>query len=264
MRDRDIAQLKPEWREQWELFEDDERFLFEEWIEPLSLADLKGADILEAGCGGGQHTAMMAPLARSIVAVDLNTAELAEGRYKDLKNVTFRQADIASMELGREFDIVICVGVIHHTDDPDRTFANLLKHVRSGGRLVIWTYSSEGNGLVRHLVEPARKLVFRRLSRGTLVHVSQAITAAMYLPVHTMYRVPVLSFLPYYDYFGNFRRMPFRRNVLNVFDKLNAPQTRFTTRRKCDEWFSADHFRPESISIRPYKGVSYSLSGVKR
>jgi len=260
----DTARLTPEWREQWELFDDDERFLFEEWIQPLTLNDLKDSDILEAGCGGGQHTALMAPFARSIVAVDLNTAELAKGRYKELRNVTFRQGDIASLDLGREFDVVICVGVIHHTDDPDRTFANLLKHVRSGGRLVIWTYSAEGNGLVRHLVEPARKSIFRRLSPRALVRVSEVITAAMYPAVHSAYRLPLLSFLPYYDYFGNFRRMSFRRNVLNVFDKLNAPQTRFTTRGKCAEWFNAEHFRPESISIRPYKGVSYSLTGVKK
>jgi len=53
-------------------------------------------------------------------------------------------------------------------------------------------------------------------------------------------------------------------NVLNVFDKLNAPQTVFTTAAKCRQWMSDDRFEPGSISIRPYKGVSYSLSGVKQ
>jgi SAM-dependent methyltransferase len=259
-----VARPTPEWREQWSLFQDSEQFLFEEWIAPVTLNDLRGKSVLEAGCGGGQHTSFMAPIARSVTAVDLNTAEIARERNKAFANVRFVAGDIASLDLGEQFDIVVCIGVIHHTDDPDRTFENLFRHLRPGGRMVIWTYSAEGNELVRYGVEPVRKAVLRHLSRPSLVWLSRAIAIAMYPIVHTVYRVPALAFLPYYEYFGNFRRLSFSRNMLNVFDKLNAPQTRFTTRKKCDDWFSRERFEPASISIRPYKGVSYSLSGVKR
>jgi len=34
------------------------------------------------------------------------------------------------MDLGKQFDEVICIGVIHHTDDPSRTFEDLYKHCR--------------------------------------------------------------------------------------------------------------------------------------
>lgn len=254
----------PEWREQWTLFQDSERFLFEEWIAPVNLEDLRGRTVLEAGCGGGQHTAMMAEVAKSVTAVDLNTADLARERNRRFDNVRFVSADLASMDLGEQFDAVVCVGVIHHTDDPDRTFENLYRHLRPGGLIVIWTYSAEGNALVRHGVEPVRKLLLRRLTRPALVWVSRAITAAMYPVVHTVYRLAFLRSLPYYEYFGNFRRLSYARNVLNVFDKLNAPQTVFTTAAKCRQWMSDDRFEPGSISIRPYKGVSYSLSGVKQ
>jgi SAM-dependent methyltransferase len=254
----------PEWREQWTLFQDSERFLFEEWIAPVTLDDLRGKTVLEAGCGGGQHTSFMAPYAKSVTAVDLNTADIARQRNKGFANVRFLEADIASVDLHEQFDVVVCIGVIHHTDDPDRTFDNLYRNLRSGGRMVIWTYSAEGNAAVRYGVEPVRKAVLRHLSRPALVWVSRAVTASLYPVVYTVYRLPFLSYLPYYEYFSNFRRLTFARNVLNVFDKLNAPQTRFTTRQKCQQWFSPDRFDPGSISIRPYKGVSYSLSGVKR
>ena len=258
------ARPTPEWREQWSLFQDSEQFLFEEWIAPMTLNDLQGKTVFEAGCGGGQHTSFMAPLARSVTAVDLNTTDIARERNKAFANVRFVAGDIASLDLGEQFDIVVCIGVIHHTDDPDRTFENLFRHLRTGGRMLIWTYSAEGNELVRYGVEPVRKAVLRRLSRPSLVWLSRAITTALYPIVHTVYRVPPFAFLPYYEYFGNFRRLSFSRNMLNVFDKLNAPQTRFTTRKKCDDWFSPERFETASISIRPYKGVSYSLSGVKR
>lgn len=258
------ARKTPEWRQQWAMFQDHERFLFEEWIAPVTLEDLRGKDVLEAGCGGGQHTAMVAPIAASVTAVDLNTAELARERNRRFTNVSFLEGDIAAMDLGRQFDVVYCIGVIHHTDDPDRTFANLYRHCKPGGRVIVWTYSAEGNSLVRYGVEPLRKLLLRHLPRLALADLSRLITAALYPPVYTVYRIERLSFLPYFEYFRNFRRLSFERNLLNVFDKLNAPQTRFTTRATCSEWFSAARFVPESISIRPYAGVSYSLTGIKR
>jgi SAM-dependent methyltransferase len=254
----------PEWHAQWTRFQDNENFLFLDWIRPNTLDDLAGCRVLEAGCGGGQHTRMMASVAASVTAVDLNTADLARERNRDTPNVRFLQGDIATMDLGEQFDTVVCIGVIHHTDDPDATFANLYRHCRPGGRVIIWTYSAEGNGLVRYLVEPVRKLVLRHLPRTVVVWLSWLTTFALYPIIYSIYLLPIAKSLPYYEYFQNARLKIQRRKVLNVFDKLNAPQTVFTTREKCLEWFSPDRFEPASISILPYAGVSYSLSGVKR
>lgn len=118
--------------------------------------------------------------------------------------------------------------------------------------------------MVRYVVEPLRKLFLRHLSRKNLLVIAKVVTVALYPIVFTVYRIPLLQFLPYFEYFVNFRRMSFERNLLNVFDKLNAPQTYFTTRQKCSEWFNAKNFEPESISMLHYLGVSYTLSGIKR
>lgn len=264
MQAREAQRKQNEWHDQWSRFEDRERFLFDEWIEPVRLDDFAGRDVLEVGCGGGQHTSFIAPVAATVTAVDLNTTEIARRRNAGSDNVEFLEADAATMDLGRDFDIVLSIGMIHHTDDPDRTFDNLYRHCRSGGRVIVWTYSAEGNALMRWLVEPARRLLLARLPRPLIVALSYLLTALLMPLVHTVYRIPWLSFLPYYDYFANARRLSFRRSMLNIFDKLNAPQTHFITRRRCEEWFSPERFVPSSISIRPYVGVSYSLTGVKR
>jgi SAM-dependent methyltransferase len=255
--------LQPEWRDQWTRFEDQERFLFEDWIAPATLADFAGREVLEGGCGGGQHTAFVSAVAASVTAVDLNTADLARQRRAELANVTFVDADLATMDLGRTFDVVLSIGVLHHTDDPDRSFANLFRHLSPGGTMIVWVYSEEGNALVRWLVEPARKLVLRHLPRGVVAALARIVTALLYPVVHTVYRLPFLSFLPFFEYFGNFRRLSFERNVLNVFDKLNAPQTRFVSRARAERWMSSDRFRSDAISIRRYRGVSWSLVGVR-
>ena len=248
-----------EWHEQWSLVRDDELSLFTDWIQPTTLEDLRGKSVLEGGCGGGQHTSFMAPYARSVTAVDLNTVDIARERNKDNHNVEFVEADIAAMKLGRSFDVVLSVGVIHHTDDPDATVANLLRHAAPGGRAVFWVYSKEGNALVEHGVEPLRKLFLRRLSRPALLALSKAVTASLYPVVHTVYRLP-LGFLPYHSYFENFRRLAFERNVLNVFDKLNAPQVQFISRERAEGWRSLAAFA--SYVVTPYRGVSWRVTGI--
>lgn len=36
-----------EWLEQWSILQDNELFLFNDWIRPLTLDDFKGKDLLE-------------------------------------------------------------------------------------------------------------------------------------------------------------------------------------------------------------------------
>ncbi len=253
-----LQKKQTEWHDEWKKFKDDEIFLFKDWIYPNTPEDFRDKEVLECGCGGGQHTAFIAPFAKSIVAVDLNTVDLARERNKYLQNVEFLELDIAAMNLMRKFDIVFSIGVIHHTDDPDKTVENLKKHVKQGGRLIVWVYSSEGNLLVRTVVEPLRKLLLRHLGRKTVLNISRVITVLMYAPIHTMYKLP-LRFLPYYDYFSNFRKMSFERNLLNVFDKLNAPQVHFIGKDRIARWFSPKTF--EDIHISNYKNVSWRGSG---
>ena len=253
-----------EWHDQWSRFEDSERFLFDEWILPRTIDDFAGKTVLECGCGGGQHTGFVAGVAAQVTAVDLNTTDVAKARNAGATNIRFLEADIATLDLPERFDVVFCIGVIHHTDDPDRTFASIARHCRPGGLVIVWCYSAEGNALVRFIVEPLRAVVFRFLPRRVLVFISQLMTAALYPFVYSVYLPDATSFLPYHGYFKNFRRLSFARNVLNVFDKLNAPQTHFITREQCERWFNTRDFEPSSISIRRYAGVSYSLSGIKR
>lgn len=247
-----------EWHDQWSLVQDGELGLFKDWIAPFKLEDFRGKTVLEAGCGGGQHTSFVAPYASEIVAVDLNTVDIAKKRNEKFKNITYVEADIAAMDLGRKFDIVFSIGVVHHTDSPDKTFENLRKHVKPGGTLIVWVYSQEGNAMVQYGVEPVRKLLLSRMSRRALLGLSKVVTAMMYPPIYTIYPLP-LRFLPYYEYFQNFRQLSYERNVLNVFDKLNAPQVDLISRERIGRWFSHPSFAKSVIS--PYRGVSWTGVG---
>jgi hypothetical protein len=91
--------------------------------------------------------------------------------------------------------------------------------------------------------------------------ISKSITLMMYIPIYTIYLLP-LRFLPYYSYFENFRKLSFGRNNLNVFDKLNAPQVDFISFKRINSWYSGEEF--ENIHISSYKNVSLCGSGTKR
>jgi hypothetical protein len=99
-----------------------------------------------------------------------------------------------------------------------------------------------------------------KISKPSLRGVAKMLTAAMYAPVYTIYLLPA-RFLPFYEYFGNWRKLGFNQNYLNVFDKLNAPQTYFLRRKTIEKWFNPQEF--SNVSISPYKGVSWRACGIK-
>lgn len=255
-----IQQKQSDWAWEWEHYDGEDDWLFRDWIWPNALEDFSGKRVLDAGCGSGQHLTFVAPLAREAVGVDLNAAQIAERRTKSFSNVRILQDDIARVAFDQPFDIVYCIGVIHHTDDPDATFQNLARLTAPGGKTVIWAYSHEGNYLNRVFVEGAKRLFISRLPKTAMRWLSRVLTLLLYIPIYTLYLLP-LRFLPYYEYFQNFRKLTFATNELNVFDKLNAPQTDFITRERITRWFADNGYR--DIHLSPYRGVSWRGSGIK-
>jgi len=256
-----LQQKHPEWLYQWERFKDTEAFLFFDWISPRTLEDFRGKRVLDAGCGPGHHMRLVAEVAEHVVGLDLNTADLAKQLLADVPNTSFVEDDLALHIAPEAYDIVYSIGVIDHTDSPDASFENLKKMTTQGGLTIVWVWSAEGNALMLNVIEPLRAALLRDQSRQRVEQIAHFLTAVLYPIVHTVYRLPV-SFLPYYDYFKNFRKLSFHRNALNVFDKLNAPYTEFITRQRIERWFNPADY--EDVSMTFYKGVSWAASGRKR
>jgi ubiquinone/menaquinone biosynthesis C-methylase UbiE len=256
----------PQWAWQWDKIQDHNQWLFTEWIFPNTLEDFRGKEVLDCGCGGGNQLTYIAPYCTHAVGVDMNTTEVARQRVKELHTVSLVAADIASMNLNREFDIVYSIGVLHHTDDPTASFKNIVRHCKPGGRVIVWVYSHEGNALNRWLVEPSKNVLIHFLPRPIVWGIAHLLTVLVSIPVFTIYLLVPRSLgevgLPYYQYFQNWRQLSYKRNLLNVFDKLNAPQTHFLQKETLEEWFNEAEFT--NIHISPYKNVSWRGSGTKR
>lgn len=254
-----MQKKQSEWHWQWKKIYDDNKWLFTEWIYPIKLKDFKNKEVLDCGCGGGQHINFVAPYCRKITGIDLNTPDIARKNTRKYKNVNIIEGDIAKIRLKKKFDIVYSIGVLHHTDNPTKSFNNIKKMVKKKGKLIIWVYSYEGNFLNRTLVEFLKRHVFLKLNKNILWAISNMVTALMAIPIYTFYLLP-LKFLPFYQYFQNWRRLSFKRNNQNVFDKLNAPQTIFIKKSTVKKWFNPKEF--SNIHISHYKGVSWRASGL--
>lgn len=127
-------------------------------------------DILIAGCGTGSHaiqTAQIHPSAR-LLAVDISLASLAYARRKTrelgLRNVEYAQADILELgSIGRTFDSIESIGVLHHLAEPTVGWRVLVSLLRPGGTMRIGLYSD----LARQLIVEARSWIAARGYRAT-------------------------------------------------------------------------------------------------
>jgi len=119
----------------------------------------RGRSILIAGCGTGYeplNMAMRYPEAR-ILGVDLSVPSLAYGKQKanefGIDNIEFMQADILDLEnLGQQFDLITCVGVLHHMEDPVAGWRKLLSCLKPEGFMKIALYSEVARQSIRKYV----------------------------------------------------------------------------------------------------------------
>jgi SAM-dependent methyltransferase len=100
-------------------------------------------DILVAGCGTGREVAAYRdryPDAR-ITAIDLSTQSLRYAAER-VGGVTFHHHDLHDIAvLGRRFDLISAIGVLHHLPDPEKGWAALAGVLKPGGVMHVMLYS---------------------------------------------------------------------------------------------------------------------------
>ncbi len=112
--------------------------------------------ILDAGCGTGVGTEYLVHLnpEASVVAIDLSAGALEVAKQRCQRSqahrVEFHHLSLYDVEqLAGEFDLINCVGVLHHLPDPIAGIRALAKKLAPGGLMHIFVYGELGRWEIR-------------------------------------------------------------------------------------------------------------------
>jgi SAM-dependent methyltransferase len=127
-----------------------------------------GGRVLDAGCGSGWGTALLARAAGEAVGVDLSPAAVAEARREHGELARFEEGDLRALPCGDgEFDQVVCFEALTQTAEPEPVLEELSRVLRPGGLLLV----SAPN---RYAYPPGNPLQLSELSSGELQHLLEA------------------------------------------------------------------------------------------
>jgi 2-polyprenyl-3-methyl-5-hydroxy-6-metoxy-1,4-benzoquinol methylase len=148
---------------------------------------LKGANVLEIGCGMGLHTELMARAGANVTAVDLSpTSVEATTRRLALKGLPGRvvEGDAESLPFpDKHFDFVWSWGVIHHSSRTGRVVREIARVSRPGAECRVMVYNRNSSWALSIFVKD--HLLGRRFLKHsfeeTLFHSSDGFSARFYV-----------------------------------------------------------------------------------
>lgn len=198
----------------------------------LSLSDLRGKLVLDAGCGGGRYARLAAEHGARVVGMDLSAAvRHARETTRHLADVQIIQGDLLAPPLAQaSFDIVYSIGVLHHTPDTHAAFSAIAKLVKPGGHLAVWLYRR--NTVPQEIINTAGRALTTRLPRRALLLIARAGAVAGGMPgVKHLNKVVNFSAHPRWT-----------TRVCDTFDWW-APRYQFHhTEKELERWFTEAGF----------------------
>jgi len=105
---------------------------------------LKGARVLDVGCGGGILSEALAAAGAQVIGIDLASRVLEIARlhlYESGRTVDYREcsAEALAAEMPASFDAITCMEMLEHVPDPGSVIAACASLLKPGGKLLLST-----------------------------------------------------------------------------------------------------------------------------
>lgn len=202
-------------------FKDDAGLRKQEFLYNLQTTpqELRGATLLDGGCGNGELTRAVAEYGPEIVGMDFSRSveharrRLFEKSFAVSHKVHYLQGNILELPLlPASFDMVHTSGVLHHTPSTYRAFRSIGSVVKPGSKLYVQLYRRRPAWI--HAVNVSLRAVTTRLPMGLLYGLCYATTpvhAALSRLMHLLRREPAPP------------RATARERAVQMFDNYSPP-----------------------------------------
>lgn len=211
--------------------------------------DLTGKNILEVGSGAGRFTQILLDQTNAqVYSVDYSNA--VDANYQNNGHhdrLHLFQASVYELPfVPAQFDKVLCLGVLQHTPDFERSVAALIDMVKPGGELVVDFYSVNGFWTKLHakyLYRPfTKKMSHEKLYRLIDTHIDWMIHTSRFFTQLGMGRF-LNRFLPICDIENTLpAQLPYEQLrelcILDTFDMFSPEYDQPQTIRTVCKWFS--------------------------
>lgn len=133
-------------------------------------ANLRGAKVVDVGCGGGLLSEALARAGANVTAIDLGEKLIQIARlhlFESNVQVDYRvqsSTELAEAE-GASFDVVCCMEMIEHVPDPLAIIRDLAAMLKPGGQLFLSTLNRTPAAFGAAIV--GAEYLMRLLPRGT-------------------------------------------------------------------------------------------------
>jgi SAM-dependent methyltransferase len=209
-------------------------------LDPDALA---GQLVLDAGCGGGRYAKLLGDRGARVLGVDLSDAvDKAASLCDGLPNVTIAQADLLALPVAEgAFDAAFSIGVLHHSPDPRRAFAQVARCVKPGGTLAVWLYRK--NTAPQEWVNSGLRAVTKRLPARVLEPACAALGLAGSVPLLNKSLNKVVNFSNHPDW------------TLRVCDNFDWYAPEYQSHHTVEElkgWFAEEGFE-DLVELSPLK-----------
>jgi len=106
------------------------------------LGNVKGKNILEIGCGGGQNSIVLAKWGAKPVGIDISEEQIKHAKKlanKEQVDVAFHMGNMEDLSAFKDqsYDIVLSSFALDHVDDPMRTFQETYRVLKKSGLFVL-------------------------------------------------------------------------------------------------------------------------------
>jgi 2-polyprenyl-3-methyl-5-hydroxy-6-metoxy-1,4-benzoquinol methylase len=208
---------------------------------------LRGARVLDAGCGAGRFAEIALSLGARLTAIDYSSAvEATAANLLPNESLQVVQADIFRLPFAEgSFDVIYSLGVLQHTPDPRRAIHALIPLLAPGGVLVVDIYRRPLGGWL----DPKYwlRLITTRMDQQRLFTLIERTTPAMLRASRALSRIPLIGkyarrIVPVANYEGIYplsEQQLHEWAVLDTFDwfgpRYDLPQTASTLRRWLEE-----------------------------